>query len=469
MTRINLVILLSILFNICFGQQKNQVKQLDSIFSMLYAQNQFNGSVLIAEKGTVIFEKGYGYSNEATRQHNNPQTVFELGSSAKQFTAAAIVLLKRQGKLQYEDRISKYLPELDFWDKVTIYDLLRHTSGLPHYIGDMSQDWDKTKIATNEDVIHYYEARKDTLLFAPQSRHQYCNTNYALLASIVERTSGKKYADFLSENIFIPLKMEHTFVYNRREQPRKIKNYATGYVWAKNSFLKVTSEDPRYKDSTVYFLDGVVGAAKVNSNVEDLYKWITALKNNTLFTANEFEEMTTVTKTTTGKNIPYGFGFDLAKGENKFSFGHTGNWDGYSSLISQNVIKDRTIIILQNFNLGVFPFDNITQILDNKPIEIRYRKKIPLAEADIKKYAGVYPDEQNKEMEHIISYHDGHLFYNATNIAWDMRFFPVAANEFQALRSNGAKGLLRFTTLPNGTIKLEMLEQGAIVGSGIRK
>lgn len=471
MNSIKIIVILSLLSNICSGRQTktDPAKQLDSIFSMLCAQNQFNGSVLIAEKGKVIFEKGYGYRNEVTRQYNNKQTIFELASCSKQFTAAAIVLLKRQGKLHYEDKISKYLPELSFWDKVTIYDLLRHTSGLPYFMADMSKDWDKTKIATNEDIIRYYGARKDTLFFAPQSRHQYNNTNYALLASIVERVSGETYADFLSENIFKPLNMKNTFVYNRRMQPRKIKNYATGYVWAENSFTKVTSEHPQYNDSAVYFLDGVVGEAKVNSNVEDIYKWITALKNNTFLTPGEFEEMTTVTKTTSGKNIPYGFGFDLSKGTDKFSFGHTGSWDGYVSLISQNVIKDRTIIILENFKLGVFPFDNITQILDNQPIKVKYKKSIALPETDIKKYAGVYTDEEDQEGEHTITYGDGHLFYNSKNIKWDMRFFPVSASEFQALRQGGTDGVIRFTTLDNGDTHLEMLQDGALIGKGTRK
>jgi CubicO group peptidase (beta-lactamase class C family) len=467
MTRIKILVVLSFLSCICFGQQQNQVKLLDSIFTTLNEQNQFNGSVLIAEKGKIIFEKGYGYSNEETKQRNNPETIFELASCSKQFTAAAIVLLK--GKLKYEDKITKYLPELTFWDDVTIYELLRHTSGLPHFMSDMPTGQPRSKIITNEDVIRFYATRKDTLLFTPKSRHQYCNTNYVLLASIVERLSGKSLADFLSENIFKPLAMTNTFVYNRREHPGKIKNLATGYVWPINSFTKVISEDPRLQDSSVYFFDGVVGPAKVNSTVEDLYKWIIALKNNTLFTQKEFDEMTEVTQTITGKNIAYGFGFDLSKADNKFSFGHTGNWDGFVSLISQNMIKDRTIIILENFKMGVFPFDNITQILEDKPIVAKYKKKIILSENSIKKYTGIYLNEQNAEEEHILTYLDGHLIYNSKSMPWDMRFFPVAANEFAAIRSNGADGMLQFTTSADGTTNLEMLQNGKVIGTGVMK
>ncbi len=447
---------------------KTEQQQLDSVFSVLYHQNQFNGTVLIADQGKVVFKKGYGYSDETSKKLNNAQTVFELASCSKQFTGAAIVLLKRQGKLSYNDKLSKFIPELAFWDDVTLYDLLRHTSGLPEYIVDMQKGWDKTQIATNEDVIKFYAARKDTLQFKPKSRYRYSNTNYALLASVIERVSGQKYGDFLMANIFKPLKMHTSFVYNRRESPRKLNNYATGYVWARGTFNKITSEQPEYADSTVYYLDGVVGNAKVNSTVEDLYKWVLALKNNTLFSQKEFNEMTEVSQSSTGKNIPYGFGFDLSKGERKFAFGHTGSWDGYVSFIYQNMVKDRTIIILQNFKLGTYPYGNINEILDHQPIKAEYKKLVTLPQALMQSQTGTYIDEKGKE-EHIITYQNGYLFYNTKRVKWDMRFFPTSANEFQGLRQGGADGVLRFTPLENGDTKLEMIEYGEVIGSGIKK
>lgn len=262
--------------------------------------------------------------------------------------------------------------------------------------------------------------------------------------------------------------MNNTFVYNRREKPKRIKNYATGYVWAKNSFSKVTSEHPGYNDSSVYYLDGIVESAKINSTVEDIYKWITALKHNTLFTQNEFDAMMEVTKTSAGKDIAYGFGFDVSKGKGKFSFGHTGSWDGYISFIYCNTIKDRTIIILENFKLGVFPIDNINQVLDNDTIKMTYRKKISMPQVAIEKYAGTYYDSTDKSDAYVISYLDGHIIYNTTKIKYDMRFFPFTPNEFQGMMLGGANGVLRFINTENGTIKMEMLQGGKIIGSGIR-
>jgi len=468
MTRIHSVLTFLILSLACSAQKAKQAMQLDSIFSLMQAQNQFSGTVLIAEKDSIVFEKAYGYSNEASRKPNDIGTSYELASCTKQFTAAAIVLLKRQGKLRYDDKLSKYLPELGFWKEVTIYNLLRHTSGLPYFMEDMAEHWNKTKIATNNDVINYYAAHKDTLLFRPGSRHAYNNTNYVLLASIIERTSGMSYAAFLSQSIFEPLHMERTVVYNRRRQPIPRQNHAIGYVWAKGSFAKVAPEHPQYNDSSVYFLDGVVGHAKISSTAGDLYKWVNALKHNTLLTRAEFEEMTAITNTTGGKPIPYGFGLDVSKGENKFSFGHTGSWDGYVSFIYHNVVKNRTVIILENFGLGTYPFENMMQILNSQPLKPTYRKRIMLPDTAVEKYAGTYTDDENKE-EHIITCRDGHLFYNSKNIKWDMRFFPVSDTEFQAIRQGGADGVLKFTVTANGETHLEMLQYGNLVGQGIRK
>ncbi|WP_293915579.1 MULTISPECIES: serine hydrolase domain-containing protein [unclassified Sphingobacterium] len=469
MKKINIILVLSVLVNICFAQQQQkQSKQLDSIFSMMNEQNQFNGVVLIADKGNILLEKGYGYSNEATKEYNNPETIFELGAASKQFTAAAIVLLKRQGKLHYEDSIEKYLPELGFWNKVTIYDLLRHTSGLPEFIIDMPKQWDDSRIATNDDLIRFYAERKDSLQFKPKNLYRYNNTGYALLATIIERVSGEKYADFMADHIFKPLKMNSTFVYNSRLHPRNIKNYATGYVWARNSFRKVVPEDTAYNEKKVYFLDGIVGAAKISSNVKDIYSWFNALEANTLLSKQEFEEMTEVTQNAYGKNIPYGFGFDLTKKENIFTYGNVGNWGGYVALLYRDVVKDRMVLVLENFKLGSYPFNNITQILENRPLKTEFRKKVQLSEADIKKYEGRYKDNRDPDEDHMVTYVDGHLIYNTSRTRLDLRFYPVSANEFQGIRQGGMDSALKFTVLENGNIKLQMSEYADTIATGIK-
>jgi Beta-lactamase class C and other penicillin binding proteins len=246
------------------GQNKSVEKRLDTLFNMLAAQNQFSGSVLIAEQGKVLYKTGKGYSNELSQARNNPQTIFELASCSKQFIGVGIALLHREGKVNYTDDITRYLPELQNFKGVKIYDLLHHTSGIPEFLAGFRENWKSNKIATNADLIQYYAQRKDTLEFAPNTRHDYCNTNYALLATIIERASGQDLDSYLSAKIFKPLKMDRTFIYNRRLAPRQISNYAYGYTWIKNSFEKATTDDKRVGQLMSYSMDGIVGNAKVN-------------------------------------------------------------------------------------------------------------------------------------------------------------------------------------------------------------
>lgn len=455
--------------NLCLGQKSNTEKRIDSLFTSLYEQYQFNGSVLIAEKGKIIYKGGKGFSNEKTKEKNNSKTIFELASCSKQFIGVGIALLHRDGKINYTDDITRYIPELSNFKGVKIYDLLRHTSGIPEFLGEFREDWKNKIIATNQDVINYYSQKKDTLEFKPTSTHQYSNTNYVFLATIIERISNQKIEDYLSEKIFKPLKMDRTFVYNRRENPKKLKNYAYGYTWIKNSFEKASEDDPKIGDMTAYYLDGIIGNAKVNSTVEDIYKWINAIKNNTLLTQKEFEDVMEISKTTDNKDVTYGFGFEVRKNGNNISYGHTGSWDGYISFIHYNSANDRTIIVLNNFRNGVYPFKTINEIIDNKPSSNKFIKKVNVQESDIKKYVGIYVDIKDTSEKHIITYLNSYLIYNTDKESWDMRFFPTSNNTFQAIRQNGADGVMTFTKQNDGSMKLEMTQYGQVIGNGIRK
>jgi CubicO group peptidase (beta-lactamase class C family) len=453
-----------------FGQKNHTEKRLDSLFTALAAQNQFSGSVLIAEKGKILYKGGKGYSNELSKELNNSQTIFELASCSKQFTGVGIALLHRNKKLEYTDDITKYLPELTSFKGVNIYDMLHHTSGIPEFLsGGFTEEWKNERIATPQDVVAYYAEQQDTLEFLPHSKERYTNTNYVLLAVIIERVSGQKLDAYLAEKIFRPLKMDHTFIYCRRATPRKLKNYAFGYVWIPNSFEKATEDDDRVGRKEVYYMDGIYGAAKVNSTVEDLYKWMNAIKNNQLLTAQEFEEVMAITKTSAGKEVKYGFGFDVRKGTNSISYGHTGSWDGYITLMHYSSQNDRTVIVLNNFHNGACPYQTVSEIIDNKPSSNEFIKKVELKEEVIKQYVGEYADPENPEEKHVITYLDGHLVYNTNKATWDMRFFPSADGVFQAIRQGGTNGVMEFKPQEDGTMKLEMMMYGSVIGQGVRK
>ncbi len=461
--------LLFLTTHICVGQKTNTENRLDSLFTSLSEQNQFSGSVLIAEKGNIIYKAGKGFANEKTKERNNTKTIFELASCSKQFIGVGIALLHRDGKINYTDDITAHIPELSNFKGVKIYDLLRHTSGIPEFLGEFRADWENKKIATNQDVINYYAQRKDTLEFKPTSTYQYTNTNYVLLATIIERIANQKIEDYLSVKIFKPLKMNRTFIYNRRENPKKLKNYAFGYTWIKNSFEKATEDDPKIGDMTALYLDGIIGNAKVNSTVEDIYKWMNAIKNNTLLSQKEFDEVMETTKTADNQDVNYGFGFEVRKNENSISYGHTGSWDGYITFIHYNSANDRTIIVLNNFRNGVYPYETINEIIDNKPSTKEFIKKVNLDESEIKKYTGDYVDINDNAEKHRITYLNGYLIYNTDKESWDMRFFPTSNNTFQAVRQGGTDGVMTFTKLSDGTMKLEMTQYGQVIGNGIRQ
>ena len=137
-------------------------------------------------------------------------------------------------------------------------------------------------------------------------------------------------------------------------------------------------------------------------------------------------------------------------------------------ILVSTVNKDRTIITLQNFKMGAYPFQTINQILNNRKIEIDYPKKVTLPDAQIAKYAGAYINKDDGE-EQLITYLEGHMVHNTNKIKWDLRFFPITENEFQGIRQGGADGIIRFTQLPNQEVKLEMLEYGKVIGTAIRK
>ena len=201
----------------------------------------------------------------------NDSSVFELASVSKQFTAMGIMICKERDLLSYYDNIKKFFPDLPY-DNITVRNLLTHTSGLPSYEDQFEKNWDHKKIAFNKDIIDMLE-RHDTLFFKPGTKWKYSNTGYALLASIIEKVSGMSYNDFMAKNIFQPLGMTHTFIYNTRRTTGKIPaNYALGFVYS-DSLKQYILPDSLPKYDYVYYLDGIVGDGCVNSTTGDLFKW----------------------------------------------------------------------------------------------------------------------------------------------------------------------------------------------------
>lgn len=344
--RFKLLLIAILSSDFLFAQKKFQ--RIDSLFHSFHVNGQFNGNVLIAEKGKPIYQKSFGLAKEESKEKPNENSVFELTSCAKQFTALAIVQLKEQGKLNYDDAIDKHLPELREYSKVTVRHLLNHTSGMPDYMQLMDTLWDKEKVATNKDIIYLFEAHRPPLLFEPNTKFEYSNTGYVLMASIIEKLSGLSYATYLERKFFIPLKMSNTFVLNRRYAPKKVVNDASGYVYdfSSNGFVLADNYHPT---KIVIWLDGIVGDGTVNSTFNDLLKWDRALYQNTLITEESKKDLYVPATLMNGTKTEYGLGWFLIN-DNTFGYhlSHSGGWPGYATFIERHITNYKTIIILTN-------------------------------------------------------------------------------------------------------------------------
>lgn len=374
-----------------FAVAQTNIERVDSLLKSLYSVQKINGNFLIAERGKIIFQKSFGFANETTKEKLTENAVFELASCSKQFTAMAIMQLKEKGKLKLDDNFTKYIPELSNYKGVSIRNLLNHTGGLPEYMLSMYSLFDKSKIATNNDIIQIFNKYKPKVLFEPNTKYEYSNTGYALLAVIIERVSGTTLANYLEKNIFGPLQMKNTFVYNRRLLPKRIDNYAYGYIYS-DSLKRYILPDDNEQTKMVVWLDGVVGDARVNSSVNDLLKWDRALYTNKLLSSKGMKEIFSVATLQDKSNTKYGFGWGI---DENVDFGkvvrHTGGWPGYNTQIDRHITNDKTIIILQNHDDAVNPIQEIRSILYNIPLPVAIEKsEITLPIEYLQKLVGVY-------------------------------------------------------------------------------
>jgi CubicO group peptidase (beta-lactamase class C family) len=465
-----ITVLASILSDAAFAQKSNK---LDSLFSKLAANGYFNGCVLVAEQGKPIYEKAFGYANFDTKQKLDNQTMFELASVSKQFTAMAIMQLHQQGKLNYDDAVVKYLPMLPY-TSVTINNLLHHTSGIPEFLAWTDKLVKVDKINYNQDVLNALANNKIPLNFKPGDKVAYSNTNYVILALIVEKISGMSFSDYLNKNIFLPLDMLHTRVYAQRAVETKISNYAYGYIFnpTKNAFdLNDNMTANRYE----YYFDGIVGPYGLSSNTEDLLKWDQALYSEKLVSKAIQEEAYQTSKLNDGKdatfsNIPYGFGWLILPSltDEGRRFMHSGGYPGYMTIITRFPDKDRTIIILTNiYNvINLYQLNNaVENILFEKPFQIPealpFKKSLVLTPAQLKAIEGIYIPKQAPQVKFMITTDNGQVYaqitgqpkvevYAETELDF---FYSVVAARIQFKKDN--KGVINSLTLIQGGRELK--------------
>ena len=312
--------------------QTVRADQVDKYLKSQMQEHRIPGLTLeVIRDGKAIKTAAYGLANVELNVPAKPETVFEIGSITKQFTAAGILMLAQEGKLSVDDKISKYLKDPpEAWANVTVRHLLTHTSGIKSYTGlDGFQIW---RHLTQEQFIK--AIGKEPMEFQPGDSWKYCNTGFNLLGYIIENVSGKNYWEFMGERVFQPLGMQAT---TKRLYSLVIPNRASGYEQTNHVWMN------RDTDLTEVFSAGAIA-----STAGDLAKWSVALDGDRLLNAASKAQMWTPVKLNDGKTRKYGFGWNVDTLEGHKNIGHGGSTSGFSASIQRFPDDHLAVIILSN-------------------------------------------------------------------------------------------------------------------------
>jgi CubicO group peptidase (beta-lactamase class C family) len=333
-------------------------KQLDSLFESRVKIQGFNGSVLVAQEGLILYQNAFGFANFKNNDTLKNSHSFQLASVSKTLTAAGILLLKDQNKLSLDDEVTKYFPTFPY-KGISIKLLLSHRSGLPNYIDACEQYCEKPNIYNgkkfdNQAMLDLLIKKKPDAYALPNKKFEYCNTNYALLALIIEKVSEQSFADFMQNNLFTPLNMQNTWVGNSQYDSLH-KNKTIGYK-------------SNGKPEEDVFADEIVGDKSIYSTPQDLFKFDQALYSDKLLKKETLEEAFKGYSHEHKGKRNYGLGWRLIEdGETPKIVYHNGWWHGFNTVFYRIPENGITIIILSNkYNRGVYNVSDILSILREK-------------------------------------------------------------------------------------------------------
>ncbi len=317
------------------------VSNIDSLMNYTYENGLFNGTVLVSQNNEVIYRNSFGYADFDKKELLAPESSFYLASVSKQFTTMAVMILKERGKLSYDDKLSDYFPDFpDYADSITIRHMMTHTSGIPdHY------RLNAYKAGLNNDDVYDILVKQKKLDFEPGSQYSYSNGGYVLLSMIVAKVSGQPFHEFMKTNIFTPLGMDNTLVYDRSEP--EVTNRAIGY-----------NANGKLDDYEIF----TTGAGGLYSNIDDLFKWDQALNNDQLVSAETLNEAYQSTLLSSGDTSYYGFGWGMDQ-EKKW-VGHSGGLSGFRTYIRRYLDTGDAFVLLTNKGDAV-DIDGINTALEN--------------------------------------------------------------------------------------------------------
>jgi CubicO group peptidase (beta-lactamase class C family) len=362
------------------AQQTDSITQkLDEYLNSANKFHKFNGSALIAQHGIILLQRSYGYKNFRRHVPDDNNTIYQIGSITKQFTATVILKLEEEGKLSVMDKLSKYFPDFQYGDGITLENLLTHTSGIYNYTNDI--DAGDSDIVRNPikktlvtDIVFKHQPA-----FKPGTQFQYSNSNYYLLGLIIEKVSGKSYEQNVRDIIFKPLHMDHSLFNFKHSSDTDI---ATGYQ-AISDTSQIEASAWRWDSTVTYAAGGIF------STTGDMYKWSKAIANKEILSRDSWKAALTPHL----QDYGYGFFIDSLYGHKAII--HGGGIPGFTAYLCYYPHEDVTIILLNNQGWFNEALDNInagvSAIIFDKPYELFHKLAfIKLPEDVLKKYTGRY-------------------------------------------------------------------------------
>ena len=413
----------------------------------------FNGAWLYAENGEIVSKGALGFRDPENTLTITEDTIFQLASVSKNFTATAVMLLVRQGKLGLEDKLAKFFPELTAYQDVTVRQLLSHTSGIPDYFVDADwfvQIWKEEKrVPGNDEILRFLRETKAKPYFAPGEGLEYSNTGYNLLALLVERLSGVPYEDFLQKNIFEPAGMTSTRCCHIRRDGVPFANYARATVFEDGKW--VADVDSAECGEVVAF-DGLNGDDYVFTNIFDMLRWDRALRQGKVLTLEEQQLMYSPAKLNNGEDAVYdeedglGYGFGWGVGHDEklgLVVSHSGGMPGVATWFERFLDADRVLVILSNRDFRDYRaykayWDGMEAVArDREPEPIRTIEEIALKDPDKSQwesFCGKYEHPENADfIVDEVWLQDGELWAKCIDEDGDelkCKLYPMGENEF---------------------------------------
>lgn len=410
--------------------------RIDTLLNAYAKAMAFSGSVLVADHGEVLSNKGYGFKNISEKTRNDSNTVFQIGSITKQFTAAIILQLQEKRQLSVQDKLAKYIPDYPKGDSITIEDLLTHTSGVYNYTNnrDFMQKGSIVPIS-RDSLIRLFEYKP--LDFSPGTKYSYSNSGYILLGYIIEKVTGKSYFQVVHENIFGPLHMTHSgFDFKGLTSTDK----ATGYT---NPSAGLKAE---IVDSSVS-----LSAGAIYTTTGDLYKWDRALYTNRIISQSSLQ------KAFTPRLEHYGYGWTMDSIYGKKVVEHGGGIFGFVSFILREPEEQICIIVLDNQPSLAAPGKiaaDINALLHGQPYIIPHeRVAITVDTNTLKQYVGAYQLNPNAILTMTLD--NGQLMAQLTN----QPKFPLFAEKENFFFLKVVDAQLEFVKGANGAVEKVILYQ----------